>query len=196
VDNLCKNEFDHYRAKQEPHPLFVEHDIDAVPFQHEKIDEWRTNFTGIRHIDEEAGYNFGGAVDDVWQKPNGDLIVADVKATSKKAFSWDDMKDYPYAQGYKRQLEMYQWLFRKNGFSVANEAYLVYFNGLKNEAMFNQELKFELHVVKLECNADWVEEAVLNTKKLLETPGLPAPGTNCEHCKYVRDRSRIRKEIQ
>ena len=196
MDNLCKNEFDHFRAKQEPHPLFVEHDIDAVPFQHEKIDEWRTNFTGIRHIDEEAGYNFGGAVDDVWQKPNGDLIVADVKATSKKAFSWDDMKDYPYAQGYKRQLEMYQWLFRKNGFSVANEAYLVYFNGLKNEAMFNQELKFELHVVKLECNADWVEEAVLNTKKLLETPGLPAPGTNCEHCKYVRDRSRIRKEIQ
>ena len=195
VDNLCKNEFDHYRAKQEPHPLFIEHGIDAVPYQHEKIDEWRTNFTGIRHIDEEAGYNFGGAVDDVWQKPNGDLIVADVKATSK-AFSWDDMKDYPYAQGYKRQLEMYQWLFRKNGFSVANEAYLVYFNGLKNEAMFNQELKFELHVVKLECNADWVEEAVLNTKKLLETPGLPAPGTNCEHCKYVRDRSRIRKENQ
>ena len=196
VDNLCKNEFDHYRAKQEPHPLFVEHGIDAVPFQHEKIDEWRTNFTGIRHIDEVAGYNFGGAVDDVWQKPNGDLIVADVKATSKKAFSWDEIKDYPYAQGYKRQLEMYQWLFRKNGFSVANEAYLVYFNGLKNEAMFNQELKFELHVVKLECNADWVEEAVLNTKTLLETPGLPAPGADCDHCKYVRDRSRIRKENQ
>ena len=50
VDNLCKNEFDHYRAKQEPHPLFIEHGIDAVPYQHEKIDEWRTNFTGIRHM--------------------------------------------------------------------------------------------------------------------------------------------------
>ncbi len=36
VDNLCKNEFDHYRAKAEPHPMFVEHDIDAVPFAHEK----------------------------------------------------------------------------------------------------------------------------------------------------------------
>ena len=90
---------------------------------------------------------------------------------------------------------MYQWLFRKNGFNVANEAYLVYFNGLKNEAMFNQELKFELHVVKLECNADWVEEAVLNTKTLLETPGLPAPSSSCEHCNYVRKRSEIRKNI-
>ena len=82
VDNLCKNEFDHYRAKAEPHPLFIEHGIDAVPFAHEKMDEWRNNFKGIRYIDENAGYNFGGAVDDVWQKPNGELIVVDVKSVS------------------------------------------------------------------------------------------------------------------
>ena len=65
VDNLCKNEFDHYRAKAEPHPMFIEHGIDAVPFAHEKMDEWRNNFKGIRYINEEAGYNFGGAVDDI-----------------------------------------------------------------------------------------------------------------------------------
>ena len=35
VDNLCKNEFDHYREKVEPHPMFLEHGIDAVPFAHE-----------------------------------------------------------------------------------------------------------------------------------------------------------------
>ena len=33
-------------------------------------------------------------------------------------------------QKYKRQLEMYQWLF-KNGFKVSQEAYLLYFNGRK-----------------------------------------------------------------
>ena len=65
VDNLCKNEFDHYRAKAEPHPMFLEHKIDAVPFAHEKMDEWRSNFKGIRFINEEDGYNFGGAVDDL-----------------------------------------------------------------------------------------------------------------------------------
>ena len=132
VDNLCKNEFDHYRAKAEPHPMFIEHDIDAVPFAHEKMDEWRNNFKGIRHIDESAGYNFGGAVDDVWQKPNGDLIVVDVKSTSKNVFDWEDTySKWEYAKGYQRQLEMYQWLFRKNGFEVAPEAYLVYYNGKK-----------------------------------------------------------------
>ena len=29
VDHLCKNEFDSYRAKGEPHPIFIEHGIDA-----------------------------------------------------------------------------------------------------------------------------------------------------------------------
>ena len=32
VDNLCKNEFDFYRRKQQPHPIFIKNNIDAVPF--------------------------------------------------------------------------------------------------------------------------------------------------------------------
>ena len=35
---------------------------------------------------------------------------------------------------------MYQWLFKKNGFQVANEVYLLYFNGKKNEEFFNNQL--------------------------------------------------------
>ena len=49
VDNLCKNEFDYYRKLQEPHPLFIQNKIDAVPFNHEKLDTWRSNFKGIRY---------------------------------------------------------------------------------------------------------------------------------------------------
>ena len=52
VDNLCKNEFDYYREKQEPHPIFLENNINAVPFKHEEIDKWRNNFQGISYIDE------------------------------------------------------------------------------------------------------------------------------------------------
>ena len=39
---------------------------------------------------------------------------------------------------------MYQWIFRQNGYKVSNEGYLVYYNGLRNEPMFNQQIKFEL----------------------------------------------------
>ena len=68
VDNLCKNEFDHYRRIQEPHPLFIEHGIDAVPFKHKDLEVWRSNFKGIRYQSIEHHYDFGGAVDDIWQK--------------------------------------------------------------------------------------------------------------------------------
>ena len=121
--------------------MFIEHDIVAVPFAHEMMDEWRNNKKGIRYIDNEHGYNFGGAIDDVWQKSNGELIVVDVKATAKNIFDWEKtFNQWEYAKGYKRQVEMYQWLFRKNGFDVAQESYLVYYNGRRNEPMFNQKI--------------------------------------------------------
>ena len=41
VDNLCKNEFDYYRERCEP-INFSEHNIDAVPFKHPRMNEWRS----------------------------------------------------------------------------------------------------------------------------------------------------------
>ena len=34
VDNLCKNEFDYYRQREEPHPLFLEHGIKVLTMGH------------------------------------------------------------------------------------------------------------------------------------------------------------------
>ena len=189
VDNLCKNEFDYYRERQEPHPLFLQHNIDAVPFKHPEMNRWRNNFQGVSYVDEDQGYKFFGAVDDVWVRPNGELIISDVKSTSKKHFDWEDTwNKYEYPKGYRRQLEMYQWLFRKNGFKVSNKGYLVYFNGLKNEPMFNQVLKFELHLVELECNDDWVSETIIKAKEMLESDEYPQGSVNCDTCQYLKKR--------
>ena len=194
VDNLCKNEFDYYRNLQKPHPLFIQNGIDAVPFQHKDIDIWRNNFKGIRYKSVEHNYDFGGAVDDVWQKSNGELIIADVKATSRNNFDWNEtFKKYDYAKAYKRQLEIYQWLFRKNGFKVADEAYLVYFNGKKNERLFNNQLKFDTHVIKLNCSSSWVEAKVRETVKLLKSDEFPAPSLKCEYCNYLKKRWQLSK---
>ena len=75
----------------------------------------------------------------MWIKPNGQLILSDIKATSKNEFNWEVISNYNFSKGYKRQIEMYQWLFRKNGFDVSNTGYLVYFNGLRNEKRFDQK---------------------------------------------------------
>ena len=196
VDNLCKNEFDYYREKQEPHPLFLENNIDAVPFKHEEMDKWRNNFQGISYYDSDTDVHFYGAVDDVWVKPNGELILSDVKSTSKNNFDWEETwNKYEYPKGYRRQLEMYQWLFRKNGFKVSDTAYLVYFNGLKNEPMFNQTLKFELHLIKLDCNDSWVSKTIREAKNLMDQDIYPDGSFGCDTCRYLKKRWDVSQKI-
>ena len=196
VDSLCKNEFDYYREKQEPHPLFLENNIDAVPFKHEEMDKWRNNFQGISYYDSDTDVHFYGAVDDVWVKPNGELILSDVKSTSKNNFDWEETwNKYEYPKGYRRQLEMYQWLFRKNGFKVSDTAYLVYFNGLKNEPMFNQTLKFELHLIKLDCNDSWVSKTISEAKNLMDQDIYPDGSFGCDTCRYLKKRWDVSQKI-
>ncbi len=190
VDELCKTEFDFYREKQEPHPLFIKHKIEAVPFKHDDIDKWRNFRSGLAFESEKYNFKFYGAIDDVWINKNGELIVADVKSTSKKIFNWEETwKKYDYPKGYKRQLEMYQWLFRKNGFKVSNKAFLLYFNGLKYEKSFNQTLKFESYSIELSCEDDWVERVILEAKNQLEADKLPKGEIDCENCRYIKKRS-------
>lgn len=40
VDELLKREFDQYRSKAMPHPIMLEHGIDAVPFRHPELATW------------------------------------------------------------------------------------------------------------------------------------------------------------
>jgi len=64
-----------------------------------------------------------------WQDiASKEVIVVDYKATSKdgEITLEDEWKD-----GYKRQMEIYQWLLRQNGLKVAKTGYFVYCNGLR-----------------------------------------------------------------
>lgn len=189
LDILCKNDFDYYRDIQKPHPLFIEKGIDAVPYNHPQIDNWRNNFKGAYYTNEQEGYKFGGAVDDIWKHKSGELIISDVKATAKNIFDWEDTySKYDYAKGYKRQLEMYQFVFRKLGFDVSNKGYLLYFNGKKNEKSFNNQLNFETHLIELECSDHWVEETIIAAKNCFNSEEIPDSNSDCEMCNYIKKR--------
>ena len=195
-DGLVKNEFDYYRKKQEPHPIFTKHGIEAVPFDHPEMDNWRHNFKGAYFIDEENGFKAGGAVDDLWLKNDGSLIVADTKTTAKNIFNWDEtFEKYDYARGYQRQLEFYQYTYRQLGFEVADEAYILYYNGRKNEDYFNQQLTFDLHVIKLDCDAAWVKPAIIHARSLLDSDSLPEPSNTCDKCCYLKKRWQLSKKL-
>jgi hypothetical protein len=83
VDKLLKKEFDVHRASSTSHPLMRRYDVDAVPFQHPQIDEWRANFKGVQFHHAPTNLIVSGAVDDLWVNPAGEIMVVDCKATAK-----------------------------------------------------------------------------------------------------------------
>ena len=105
VDRVLKKEFDVHRAAQTSHPIMIAHGLDAVPFQHPQIDEWRENFVGMQFLDEHTNLTVAGAVDDIWQmRASGRLIVVDYKATAKDG---QVTLDEAWQDGYKRQMGVY-----------------------------------------------------------------------------------------
>ena len=182
VDALLKKEFDIHRNGKTAHPLMEQYGVDAVPYQHPKMDIWRENFKGIDYQHSPTGFTVSGAIDDVWVSPVGELMIVDYKSTSKDEKI--EALDKEWHDGYKRQMEVYQWLFRRNGFKVSNTGYFVYANASKDKKAFDGQLEFEATLVPHIGDDSWVEPTLLKIKTCLDSDGLPEVGEGCDYCQY------------
>ena len=183
VDALLKKEFDIHRAKNQAHPLMQQYGIDAVPFSHPKLDVWRENFKGIEFKHAQTGFVVSGAVDDIWVNSKGELIVVDYKATSKDG-SIDTLADSSWQKQYQRQMGVYQWLLRQNGFSVSDTGYFVYVNAKKDREAFDGKLDFDVTLVPCEGDSDWVDVALVSAKACLDSGSAPEAASDCDYCAY------------
>lgn len=182
VDALLKKEFDIHRNGKTTHPLMKQYGVNAVPFQHPKMDVWRETFKGIEYKHPATGFTVCGAVDDVWINPKGELMIVDYKSTSKDEKI--EALDKDWHEGYKRQMEVYQWLFRKNGFTVSDTGYFVYANAGRDKKAFDGLLEFEVTLVPHKGDDSWVEKTLLNIKKCLDSDEIPAAAEDCDYCRY------------
>ncbi len=181
VDALLKREFDFHRARALPHELMTEFGIDAVPYQHPDLDTWRNNFHGVQVLHPPTNFLFFGAVDDVWENPQGELHVVDYKATStSKEISLDDQ----WKQSYKRQMEIYQWLLRGHGFSVSNTGYFVYVNADSTREHFGKKLEFHMQILPYTGDDVWISDALSEAHACLCRDLPPAASRMCEWCLY------------
>ncbi len=184
VDTLFKKEFDVHRANGTKHPLMEHYKINAVPFQHPKMDIWRENFQGIQVHHPLSNFIVTGAIDDIWVTPDNLLHVVDYKSTaSEKGIDMDG----PYKDGYKRQIEIYQWLLRSSGFEVRDIGYFVYANGRTDRKAFDGKLEFDIEIFPYTGDANWVEDSLLKARDCLESNTLPASDPTCEHCIYRKE---------
>ncbi len=193
IDELLKKEFDTYREKKQPHPLMLDNQIKALPYQHKDLDKWRHNFTGVTYEHKGTNLHIFGAVDDVWVNEDGQLIVVDYKATAKNS---EITLDADWQIGYKRQMEIYQWLLRQNGFEVSNTGYFVYANGRMDLDGFNDRVEFVTKVIEYVGDDSWIERIVNEMKKCMESDtmppvGLAVMGGDCEFCMYAKQRTEL-----
>lgn len=190
VDTLLKKEFDAHRVKGIAHPLMKTYGIDAIPYSHEKLDDWRDSLRkGIKYHHEKTNLMLRGGVDDVWvNSKTKELHIVDYKATSKSS---EVTLDAEWQDGYKRQMEIYQWLFRKNNFKVSSTGYFVYCNGNADKEAFDAKLEFSIKIIPYTGDDSWVESVVTKLHKCLMSDTIPSPGPDCDYCAYISARSRI-----
>ena len=185
VDELLKREFDQYRKKKTPHPLMEKFGIDAVPFQHDDLEDWRNSLSkGIQFHHKETDLLITGGVDDVWENKEGELLIVDYKATSKNG---EVNLDAPWQISYKRQMEIYQWLFQKNGFNVNRTGYFVYCNGNRDKSRFDNRLEFDVKILPYDGTTSWVEKAISDIYKCLNSRKVPARTDECDFCLYTKE---------
>jgi hypothetical protein len=183
VDALLKKEFDTHRAEGSVHPLVEEYGVEAIPFEHPALNTWRENFEGVEYHDTDTGLTISGAIDDVWVDGDDNLIVVDYKATSKDGTIMS-LADSPWEVQYKRQIGVYQWLLRKNGFSVLDTGYFVYANARSDKKTFDGQLAFDVTLVPCVGDTSWIDPTITQIKACLEHDTYPASSPTCEFCAY------------
>ncbi|MBI1833896.1 MAG: PD-(D/E)XK nuclease family protein [Candidatus Andersenbacteria bacterium] len=183
VDHLLKQEFDIHRANGTKHPLIEKYGVDAQPVPHEDLDKWRHNFTGIQHLHKATNLLIFGAIDDLWQNSKGEYIVVDYKATSKNEEITELNKEWH--DGYKRQMEVYQWLLRQNGYTVSDTGYFVYCNGQTDRRAFDGKLEFEITLIPYKGDDSWIEDTISEIHACLNQNTIPSNNSGCDYCSYI-----------
>ncbi|MEA2113575.1 MAG: PD-(D/E)XK nuclease family protein, partial [Patescibacteria group bacterium] len=190
VDFLLKKEFDIHRAENKAHPFMKEYGLDLIPFSHPMLDEWRENFKGVQYLHKPTNLIITGAVDDLWVDKKGVVYVVDYKATSKNG---EVNLDAEWQIGYKRQMEIYQWLLRHNNLEISNTGYFVYCNGRKDVEAFDGKLEFDVKIIPYEGNDSWVEKALIGARQCLMDAQIPPAGDDCDYCAYREEAINVEK---
>lgn len=193
VDALLKNEFDEFREQKKPHTLMSFYKVDAIPFWHPNLHIWRDDINkkvGASILHKKTNLNVCGIIDDIWQNAKTqELHIVDYKSTSTNG---EVSLDGEYKEGYKRQMEVYQWIFKQLGFNVSNTGYFVYANGIKHHGkIFNGKLEFKTSIIPYIGDDAWIEPTILEIKECLDSDKVPLPGDRCKYCAY---RGLIQKE--
>ncbi len=110
------------------------------------------------------------------------MIVVDYKSTSKAG---EVSIETGWGSAYKRQMEFYQWLLRRQDLAVARRGWFVYCNGRRDLPAFDAKLEFRISMIPYDGDDAWVEGTLDAIRDTLAAPSPPAPLSDCEYCAFA-----------
>lgn len=200
VDENLKQSFDIHREEQTNPPMLRKFGFDnLVPFQHDELSKWRSNFKGIRREVDGTNITLSGAPDDLWiNKDTGEISVVDYKSTSTKAsMNHEDYLNDPYHDSYKRQLDFYNYLLRGEGLNLSRSSFFLVFNARKDKPITdkNPTLTFEYHLIEYKWDDSWIEDTISRMIKVLNYEVEAVSNPCCKHCAYVRETQKFNESL-
>jgi len=172
MDSILKIHFDKFRDKGElPPELCNDKECKNLKLfdDKEKLKEWRSNFKGISFTDKE-GNVLHGAVDNLLMKGKK-IIVLDYKTRGFPCK--EDTHEH-----YQDQLNIYNFLLRKNGYETEDYAFLLFY--IPKEVTPTGEVIFDTTLKKMKVD---VKSAETTWKRGLKLLNDDCPTKSCEWCK-------------
>ena len=174
MDRVLKEHFDNFRKKGKLPPELKLKGIKLFNDE-ELLKLWQNNRKGIQWTDEQ-GNLLKGAVDILLQKGKK-LIVLDFKT-----------RGFPVKEDthlhYKDQLDIYNFLLRKNGYQTEDYSYLLFYH--PQQVNPKGDVVFHKHLVKMDVSIKNAEKVFKDALKVLEGE-MPEASGECGFCKWCEE---------
>jgi hypothetical protein len=193
TDELLKKEFDICREQQIPHRLFKEYGLDQlVPLKHEEMDKWRDALRGgILHRFEDTNFILSGGVDDIWfDTKTEEFIVVDYKSQA----SLNEVEPITYLanvyhEGYKLQMDFYNYLLNCKGYKTSTISYFLVVNADRTVDGFHGKMIFSETLIPYKNDTSWIPKKVREMIATMNSNTVPDSHESCENCANARVRS-------
>ncbi len=176
MDSVLKKHFDSFMKKKMLPPELSSLKGVEIFNDEEKLKVWRSNLKGIQWKDKK-GNVLRGAIDLLLKKGNK-LIVADFKT---RGFP---LKEDSH-EHYIDQLNIYNFLFRKNGYETEEYSYLLFYH--PKEVLESGDVAFNNDLIKIAVDVKSAEKLFKDAIKCLKGK-MPKAGEECEFCKFAKER--------
>ena len=197
TDVLLKKDFDLYRRSGTCHPFLRNLEMDfLVPYQHSNFELWTQSLhfgaEGRFHtVHRGTNLKVGGGLDDVWfNTKTGQVHLVDYKSTSQKSAGKIITLDDWWKASYKRQMDFYIWVIKRQGIETSNIGYFLYCDGdrFTDKPFLNDKnatMEFKISLIAYESNLSWVEPTLRKIKALLDAPNCPGHTKHCDHGAFL-----------